>query len=282
MSRGTLLVVATPIGNLEDITLRALRVLERARVIAAEDTRVTRKLLTRHGITTRVTSFREQNATRAIPELLAVLEQGGDVALVSDAGTPSISDPGQELVRAAVEAGYRISPIPGPSALAAVLSVAGLAGEGARFIGFLPRSGKRRQRRLAALAEDRACTVVYESPARLAKTLADLVEACGPDRRAVVTRELTKIHEEIATGTLAELADRFSDPVKGEVAIAVAGCDARDVEEIDDHRLRDLVRERIDRGQSARDVAGALSRALGVPRKRVYDLALEVIGDPRS
>jgi len=282
MSRGSLLVVATPIGNLEDITLRALAVLTRATVIAAEDTRVTRKLLARHGIATRLVSFREQNAARAIPELLDHLARGLDVALVTDAGTPAISDPGQQLVEAAAAAGFDVSPIPGPSALAAVLSVAGLPGDGARFAGFLPRAGKRRRERLAALAADPACTVLYEAPTRLGRTLADLATACGSDRRAVVARELTKVHEEIARGTLAELSARFSAAVKGEIAIAVAGAEIPAAGEIDDERLRELVRERIGAGQTAKDAATSLSRALGISRKRIYQLAIETVRDHSS
>jgi 16S rRNA (cytidine1402-2'-O)-methyltransferase len=277
MSDGKLLVVATPIGNLNDITLRAITALSEVAVIAAEDTRVTRKLLARHGIDTRLVSFREQNAARAIPELIEHLEQGRDVALVTDAGTPAISDPGQQLVEAAAERGFQVSPIPGPSALAAVLSVAGLDGDGARFAGFLPRAGRRRRERLDALAADPACTVLYEAPSRLGKTLAELAKACGDDRRAVVARELTKVHEEIARGTLAELAQRFAGQVKGEIAIAVAGTSAEDAEDLDDARLLELVRQRVDAGLSAKDAAAALSRALGLPRKRVYDLAVEVI-----
>ncbi|MBW2278106.1 MAG: 16S rRNA (cytidine(1402)-2'-O)-methyltransferase [Deltaproteobacteria bacterium] len=282
MNSGTLLVVATPIGNLEDITLRALKCLERAQVIAAEDTRVTRKLLTRHRVDTPLVSFREQNATRAIPQLLAHLEHGHDVALVSDAGTPSISDPGEQLVRAAAEAGYRVSPIPGPSALAAVLSVAGLAGDGVRFIGFLPRTGKRRRERLAVLAEDPACTVLYEAPTRLGKTLLELAAACGDERHAVVARELTKVHEEIARGPLVELVQRFSGPVKGEIAIVVAGADGVDIENLSEERLLELVQQKIEAGQSAKDVAKNLAPALGLPRKRIYQLAVEAIGKLRS
>jgi 16S rRNA (cytidine1402-2'-O)-methyltransferase len=282
MSRGTLFVVATPIGNLEDITLRALGVLRSVAVIAAEDTRITARLLRRHDIDTRCTSFREQNAVQAIPELIARLEDGADVALVADAGTPAISDPGQQLVEAAAERGIPVCPIPGPSALAAVLSVAALPGDGARFVGFLPRSGRRRRERLAALAVDPSCTVLYEAPSRLAATLGDLAVECGGERPAVVLRELTKVHEEIARGTLDELAERFSGPVKGEVAIAVAGATTPVPEELDDDRLRALVRERLAAGKSAKDTAAALSRALGVPRKRVYELAVEEVRSTRS
>jgi 16S rRNA (cytidine1402-2'-O)-methyltransferase len=270
---GTLYVVGTPIGNLEDITLRALRILAAADLIAAEDTRVTAKLLTRHEIGTRCVSLREQNASRAVPELIARLESGDDVALVSDAGTPSISDPGLDLVAAAATAGIPVSPIPGPSALGAALSVAALPGEGARFFGFLARSGPKRARQLAAIAVDPACAVIYEAPRRLSRTLEELAAACGP-RRAVVLREATKLHEEIARGTLHELVSRFSAGVRGEITLVLAGADGASADEVSPERLRELVREQLATGRSTRDVAAALSSALGVPRKQVYELAV--------
>jgi 16S rRNA (cytidine1402-2'-O)-methyltransferase len=267
-------VVGTPIGNLEDITLRALRILAEVDLIAAEDTRVTAKLLSRHGIETPCVSLREQNARRAVPELIARLESGAHLALVSDAGTPSISDPGLDLVAAAAEAGIPVSPIPGPSALGAALSVAALRGDGARFFGFLARSGPRRARQLAAIAVDPACTVIYEAPGRLARTLADLAAACGP-REAMVLREATKLHEEIARGTLADLAARFAGEVRGEITLVLAGAASDEAEVVTGDRLRELVREQLARGRSTRDVAAALSSALGVPRKQVYELAIE-------
>ena len=273
---GTLFVVATPIGNLEDVTLRALRVLKEVRLIAAEDTRVTAKLLARYGIATPRWSFREQNAASAVPRLLERLAAGDDVALVCDAGTPGISDPGTALVEAAAGAGFTVTPVPGASALAASLSVAALPGEGVRFAGFLPRGGKERRGRLAEVARDRSCTVLYESPVRLAGTLRDLGDACGAGRRAVVMRELTKLHEEIARGTLAELAERFAEGARGEIAIAIAGAE-RTVAEIDDGTLRAAVADLLANGASARDAAAEAAAALGAPKKRCYTLALELV-----
>ncbi len=269
---GTLFVVGTPIGNLEDISLRALRVLGEVALIAAEDTRVTAKLNRRHGIGTPLTSFREQNAARAIPELLARLRSGDDVALVTDAGTPSVSDPGVDLVAAAGEAGIKVVPIPGPSALATALSVAGYTGEGVRFLGFLPRSGKRRKERIQAISQDPSLVVLYEAPKRLAQTLKELADACG-ERQAAVLRELTKMHEEVARGTLAQLAERFGGRVLGEITVVLAGTDVEEME-ITDDRLVALVRGELEKGHSVKDVATNLSRGLGVPRKRVYDIAV--------
>ncbi len=276
---GTLYVVATPIGNLEDITLRALRVLGAVDLIAAEDTRVTVKLLARHGISTSLVSFREHNAHRAVPELIEVLRSGRDVALVTDAGTPSISDPGGELVRAVLSEGLRVTPIPGASALACAMSVAPVEGEGMRFVGFLPRSGRRRKERLQAIAVEPGVTVLYEAPSRLKQTLADLLHHCGPERGAVVLRELTKAHEEIAWARLDELTERFTGVVRGEITVAVEGKHAEGDEEITDERLGELVAAQLDKGLSARDAAAALSRALGVPKRRVYAAAVKTVAD---
>ena len=275
---GTLYVVATPIGNLEDVSARALRVLGEVALIAAEDTRVTAKLLARYGVSTPCRSFREQNAASAVPVLLERLAAGDDVALVCDAGTPGISDPGVALVEAAAEAGFAVSPIPGPSALAAAMSVAALPGDGVRFVGFLPRGGKGRRERLAELAADRSCSILYESPVRLAATLRDLSAACGA-RSAVVMRELTKIHEEIARGTLIELAARFAGGTRGEIAIAVAGAPKLPPEAVDDDTLRSAVAEHLAAGMSARDAAAAAAVALGVPRKRAYAMAVKAAGE---
>ncbi len=276
---GTLFVVGTPIGNLKDITVRALEVLRSVSVIAAEDTRVTARLLGRYDISTPCVSFREQNARRAVPSLLARLEGGDDVALVSDAGTPSISDPGEQLVDAASRAGITVSPIPGPSALAAAISVAALRGEGVRFVGFLPRSKKKREDRLKAIAVDPSISVLYESPNRLGRTLGDLARVCL-DRPAVVLREMTKIHEEIARGSLDDLADRFSDRVRGEITVVVAG-NEQTMEEISTARLTQLVVAQVSAGGSAKDVAANLSRALGVSRKRIYEIAVEAISEEK-
>ena len=276
---GTLFVVGTPIGNLKDITVRALEVLRSVSVIAAEDTRVTARLLRRYDISTSCVSFREQNARRAVPSLLARLEGGDDVALVSDAGTPSISDPGEQLVDAASRAGITVSPIPGPSALAAAISVAALRGDGVRFVGFLPRSKKKREDRLKAIVVDPSISVLYESPSRLGRTLRDLARAC-PDRSAVVLREMTKIHEEIGRGCLNDLADRFADRVRGEITVVVAG-NEQSMEEISTARLTQLVVAQVNAGESARDVAANLSRALGVSKKRIYEIAVEAISEEK-
>jgi 16S rRNA (cytidine1402-2'-O)-methyltransferase len=276
-------VVGTPIGNLEDITLRALRVLGEVSLIAAEDTRVTRKLLARHGIRTPLVSFREQNASHAIPELLAHLAAGRSVALVSDAGTPSISDPGQTLVAAALAAGLLVAAVPGPSALTTAVSVAGLRGDGLRFAGFPPRKGRERARVLERIAADRAVTVLYEAPGRLAATLRDLAAFCGPEREAVVCRELTKLHEEVARGTLADIAERFAAGARGEVTLVVSGATAaRDAgADIDDGELRRMIATGLASGKSARDLAADLSAALGLPRRRIYTLAVEEVGSGR-
>lgn len=218
---GRLYVVSTPIGNLEDITLRALRVLREVDLIAAEDTRHTRKLLAHHGIRTHLAGFRQHRQHRQAPALVGRLLGGESVALVTDAGTPGVSDPGTVLVQMAVAAGVPVSPVPGPSAVTALLSVAALPADGFVFAGFLPARPGRRRRTLEALAAQDRTFVVYESPHRLQKTLALMAEVLG-DRPAVVGRELTKHFEEIARGTPAELSERFGGrEVRGEIAIAV-------------------------------------------------------------
>ncbi|MBN2342281.1 MAG: 16S rRNA (cytidine(1402)-2'-O)-methyltransferase [Deltaproteobacteria bacterium] len=273
---GTLFIVATPIGNLADITFRAVDTLKSVSVIAAEDTRVTQKLLSRYDISTPLVSYREQNAARVVPQLIDTLQAGNDVAVVSDAGTPSISDPGSELVRAAVEAGIRVSPIPGPSAMSAAVSASALDGEGVRFLGFLPRKGKERKERISTIAQDPSCSVLYESPHRLTQTLADLAAECGP-RSAVVFRELTKIHEEIRKGTLPELASYFSENVRGEITLIVEGNRATGPGEITDEKLTEMVQKELDVGKSAKDIAASLSTALGIRKKKIYDLTVSLI-----
>ena len=220
--RGRLYVVATPIGNLADVTLRALDVLRAVDVIAAEDTRHTRRLLDRYEIARPLTSYHARNATARGPELVARLEAGESIALVTDAGTPGVSDPGAALVRAWADRGGDVVPIPGPSAALAAVSATGIAGPRWSFEGFLPRSGRDRRDRIARLAADDRGAVLFEAPGRVAATMRDLVEACGGSRAAAICRELTKLHEEIVRGALAELADRTTaggiDP-RGEVVI---------------------------------------------------------------
>ncbi|MEE2827938.1 MAG: 16S rRNA (cytidine(1402)-2'-O)-methyltransferase [Myxococcota bacterium] len=222
LQAGTLYVVATPLGNLEDITLRAIRVLGSADRVLAEDTRRTKRLLTHLGHATRLVSLHEHNELARLPAVLRWLSEGEVLALASDAGTPTISDPGYPLIREVIAAGYPVVPIPGASALTAAVSAAGLPTDRIYFLGFLPgRPGRRRRALTEALATP-STLALYVSPYALAKTLAMLVDLAGPDRRACVCRELTKVHEEFDRATLGELAERWAGKkVKGEVTLLV-------------------------------------------------------------
>jgi 16S rRNA (cytidine1402-2'-O)-methyltransferase len=221
---GTLYVVATPIGNLEDITLRALRVLGSVDIIAAEDTRHTRKLLTHHGISRPLVSFHAHNEQRQVPRLLALLQEGRSLALVTDAGTPGIADPGYSLLQALVQHAIPVVPIPGPTAAMAALCIAGLPTDRFVFEGFLPSKGGRRRQRLEALREEPRTVVLYESPYRLVRLLQEIVTCLGPERRVVVTRELTKHFEEVQRGTASTLLDVFQErTVRGECTVLIAG-----------------------------------------------------------
>jgi 16S rRNA (cytidine1402-2'-O)-methyltransferase len=274
---GTLYVVATPIGNLGDITLRALDVLRTVQLIAAEDTRLTRRLLVRHGIATPTTSYHARSASARLDELLAYLRGGSDLALVTDAGTPGVSDPGDDLVGAWAGAGGRVVPIPGPSAALAALAATGVAGPRWAFEGFLPRSGRDRRERLAAIAVDRRGTVLFEAPRRVAATLRDLAAVCGTERPGAVARELTKVHEQIVRGPLGELAEAATDgriPARGEFVIVVgmggrgssrAEPDAEAVATAQEAVER-LVADGVARGDAARRVA----TETGIPRRRLY------------
>jgi 16S rRNA (cytidine1402-2'-O)-methyltransferase len=266
---GTLYVVATPIGNLEDISARALRVLREVRVIAAEDTRHTGRLLRHFGIDTPTISYHAHNEREREGRLLAELALG-DVALVSDAGTPGISDPGTALVAAAARAGFPVSPVPGPSSLSAALSAAGL-GEGPMlFLGFLPRERGARQRTLARAAASGALLVLFESPNRVAGTLEELAALLGGQRPAVVARELTKLHEELRRGSLRELAAwGQSNDLRGEVVVMVEPGDA--VAEGDDlPALIDTLRRS---GLGASEAAREAAKMTGLPRSELYPLA---------
>ena len=275
---GVLYVVATPIGNLSDVTLRALEVLRAATLVAAEDTRMTRRLWARHGLGTRLISYHVRNAAARGPELLAHLRGGADLAIVTDAGTPLVSDPGQSLVRAWADEGGRVVPIPGPSAVLAALVAAGLPAARWGFEGFLPRSGAERRARLARIAADDRTTILFEAPLRTATTLRDLATACGHDRRAALCRELTKLHEEVRRGTLAELAIEARErPPRGEVTLVVAGRTEVDIDAQAEAGAEDVVAAR--RRVSAL-VIGGLSRATaakqvaaetGLPRRDLYD-----------
>ena len=273
---GTLYVVATPIGNLEDVTARALAVLREAELVLAEDTRRTRVLLERHAIPARPVSLHAHNEAARTQQVLAALGEGRAVALVSDAGTPLVSDPGERLVARAIADGHRVVPVPGPSALLAALVASGLPAEAFTFVGFLPRRAGPCARRLAELAGRPETLVLYESPRRLSAVLAELAAAFG-ERRACVARELTKLHEEIVRGTLGELAARFADGARGEVTVVVAGAAAAQQAASDD-ALRERVRSALAAGLSARDLAAQLARETGAPRRSLYALALEESG----
>ncbi|HEY5764616.1 MAG TPA: 16S rRNA (cytidine(1402)-2'-O)-methyltransferase [Candidatus Deferrimicrobiaceae bacterium] len=267
MAAGTLYIVATPLGNLEDITLRAIRVLREASVIACEDTRRTVKLLNRYEIRTPLTVFHEYNKTRAGAGILRRLRDGESVALVSDAGTPAISDPGYELVREAIAGGVPIEVVPGPSALISALVVSGLPTDHFTFEGFLPARREKRRKAMQSLAGETRTMIFYESPQRIAAFLEEAAEAFG-DRRACVVRELTKIHEEILRGTLPELVAEIGgrESVLGEVTVVIAGGQKTvtlSVEEIVRAALEDA-------SGSSRDLAREIAERTGLSRKEVY------------
>ncbi len=267
MSTGTLYIVATPLGNLEDITLRAIRVLKEAAVIACEDTRRTVKILNRYEIRTPLFIFHEYNKVRAGGHLLRRLRDGESVALVSDAGTPAISDPGFELVREAIGAGAHVEVVPGPSALIAALVVSGLPTDHFTFEGFLPARGEKRRKAMKALAAETRTMIFYESPQRLAAFLRDAMEVFG-ERRACVVRELTKIHEEILRGTLPELSEEISrrESVLGEITVVIGGGEkavAWSVEEVVEAALEEA-------HGSSRDLAREIAGRTGLSRKEVY------------
>lgn len=263
---GTLYVVSTPIGNLEDVTLRALRVLSEVALVAAEDTRTTRRLLDRHGIRTRLVALTDHNTARAVPRLLATLEDG-DVALVSEAGTPAVSDPGYELVTAAIAAGYPVSPVPGPSAVLAALVVSGLPVREFTYVGFLPHGAGDRRRLLATLASEPRTLVLFESPHRLRAALHDIAAAFG-DRSIVVCRELTKMYEEIFRGTASSALEHFTEP-RGEFTLVLAGAPSAGAPD-EAAAMQELVRLKR-AGVGARQASVQVSRSSGVPRRRLYD-----------
>ena len=270
---GTLYIVSTPIGNLRDITLRAIDVLRSVDVILAEDTRHSRHLLEHHGIETRLLSYHEHNEARATEGAITRLREGRDVALISDAGTPLLSDPGARIVRAAAEAGIPVVPVPGPSALLAALVTSAIDGDRFTFYGFLARKGREREQALEELSGLRHTGVLYEAPNRVAATLADLADHGAGDRRVVVARELTKQFEEIRRGTVVELAAYYeSSPPRGEVVIVLEG---GTVQPLGEDELRSRVRALRAAGLSARDVAATLVREDGAARNLAYRLAHE-------
>lgn len=272
----TLYLVATPIGNLEDVTLRAIRVLGEVGLLLAEDTRRTRVLLERHGIAAKPRSLHAHNEAARCAEVLRALGEGRDVALVSDAGTPLVSDPGERLVAAVLEAGHCVVSVPGPSAVLAALSVSGLPVLPFAVLGFAPRRVGARRAFFEAWRERPETLVLFESPRRLAATLREAAEVLG-ERPACVARELTKVHEEAVRGTLPELAERFADGARGEITVVVGGAAARAPSQQDvDARVRELVAE----GLPAREIAARVAAATGVPRRRAYARALALREDP--
>jgi len=266
-----LYVVATPIGHLADVTLRALETLSGAAMIACEDTRVTRVLLDRYQIRTPLMAYHDHNADAVRPKILAALADGKPVALVSDAGTPLVSDPGFKLVQAAVDAGHRVIPIPGASALLAALVGAGLPTDAFLFAGFLSSRQEARRQRIEALAPLAATTIFYESPHRIGETLADLAAIMGADRPAVVARELTKTFEEIVRGPLHVLAERYATAKpKGEIVIVVGPAPAQATSDADVDRLLAAALARSAPGKAAAEVA----RLTGRDRKELYERVL--------
>lgn len=280
---GTLYVVAMPIGNPGDLSPRAVRVLGEVRLIACEDTRRAGRVLAEHSVRTRTTSYFEHNEERRAPEIVARMSAGEDVALITDAGTPTISDPGYRLVRAAIEAGIRVTAVPGPSAVAAALSIAGLPTDRFVFEGFPPSRPGERHRFFGRIAREQRTIVLYEAARRLAETLAAMASVFGGDRPGVVVRELTKTHEEVARGTLAELAKRFGeDRALGEVTLVVGGApdsDGLDEGGFDYGRACEILCRA---GMSLKDAAGAIAEITGGGRREIYQDALRRRGINRE
>ena len=281
---GTLYVVATPLGNLEDITLRALRVLKAVDLIAAEDTRHTRKLLAHYGIGTPLTSYYDHIERRRAPQLVEALRTGQSIALVSDAGTPGIADPGYHLVCAAIAAGVAVEPVPGPSAVTAALSVSGLPTDRFAFEGFVPSRHGARQKFFAALAGEERTLVVYEAARRLPACLAAVRDTLG-DRPIVMVRELTKMFEEILRGRVTEvlpaLAQRAGGAgVRGEVTLLIAGAEAR-AAEVSAEDLDTVIERLRSEGLSVREISRVLARERGLSRRQVYQAALARAGSEK-
>jgi len=271
----TLYLVATPIGNLEDVTLRALRILGEVALIAAEDTRTTRKLLAHHAIKARLTSYHEHNKAQKIPDILSALERG-DVALVSEAGMPAVSDPGVDLVAAAVAAGVAVVAVPGPSAVVTALAVSGLPTRQFTFVGFLPRRSGERRRLLSSLAAQPHTIVALESPHRLLASLADLLAVLG-DRRIAVCRELTKLHEEVFRGRTSEALAHFGEP-RGEFTLVIEGTAGQEDAPPDEEAIRAELRRLGQQGLGARRAVDEVVLRFGLPRRQAYRLWLQTRG----
>jgi 16S rRNA (cytidine1402-2'-O)-methyltransferase len=275
MSSGILYIVSTPIGNLEDITLRALRVLKEADVIAAEDTRHTQRLLSKFGIRTPLTSYHDHNKEEKAPVLVSRLLEGKNIALVSDAGTPGISDPGYFLINLAVDQEVPVVPIPGATAAIAALSVSGLPTDSFVFEGFLPSKHTARLKRLEDLKTEKRTLVFYEAPHRIIATVEDIFQVLG-DRKAVVTRELTKVHEEAIRGSISAVLKRLnSGSTKGEFTIILHGATETPAEQHLDTKeyLKNLI---VHRGLSKKEAIAVAAEDLGLPKKEVYKESLKI------
>jgi 16S rRNA (cytidine1402-2'-O)-methyltransferase len=277
MDPGTLYVVATPLGNLGDLSPRAAEVLRTVPVVAAEDTRRTRGLLSHLGVSPTLLSFHAHSGDHRSDTLLEILRSGRDIALVSDAGTPTVSDPGADLISLARAAGHTVIPVPGASAVTTALSASGLAGDRYLFLGFLPRKGRERTRLLSRAAAEEWSVVFYEAPPRLAGLLEDLLPFTGPSRRVVVARELTKLHEEIRAGTIAELAEYYAvTPVRGEITVVLEGTGepAAGPDRTEDalEQATSLLAE----GLTRREVVRRLTESMGLPRNEAYKLVMEL------
>jgi 16S rRNA (cytidine1402-2'-O)-methyltransferase len=268
---GTLYVVATPIGNLEDLSPRALRILKEVDLVASEDTRHSRKLFNHYGIETPLTSYFQHNEAAKGERLLHILQEGKDVALISDAGTPAISDPGCLLVQSCHEAGIPVSAIPGPSALIAALSMAGLPTERFAFEGFLPAKTHARRQALRPLKSEPRTTVFYEAPHRLAAALQDVLAELGAERQVAVVRELTKIYEELFRGTVAQACEHFSGKVRGEIVLLIAPAEQSAPEESVGDALR---RWRAETDLPMREIVKQVAKAYGLSGSEVYKESL--------
>lgn len=273
---GTLYVVATPLGNLEDLSPRAAATLTRVSTVAAEDTRHTKPLLAHVGSRAELVSFHAHSSDAALRRILHLLGSGKDVALVTDAGTPTVSDPGAALVAAARERDIPVVTVPGPTAVAAALSVSGLGADRYAFLGFLPRKGGERRRLLASIAASEWTVVLFEAPLRLTELLHDLAAACGGERRAAVARELTKLFEETRAGTLTELAGYYAEaPPRGEVTVVVAGS-GKPVREEQPPDPAARARTLLAQGMTRRDVVEQLAAETGITRNAAYRLVNEL------
>lgn len=267
-----LYIVPTPIGNLEDITLRALRVLEEVDLIAAEDTRVTRKLLARYSISTPTTAFHDHNRARKTPYLLDLLYEK-DIALVSDAGTPTLNDPGQQLVAAAASAGFDAVALPGASALTTAISVSGIPAEGFTYLGYLPARKSARAKFLSELANEPRTLVAFETPHRLAAALADILDALG-DRRIAICRELTKMHEEVFRGSVSGAIAHFTEP-RGEFTLVIEGSEDPSPR-VSREDAQEVLARLKERGLTARDAIAQATNATGLSRRELYSIWLSL------